>query len=77
MIKRLEDEEKKAKGENTDENRVSKKIEKHETKWKQKFIRIWKYTEELQKEMSQKEMEQSVGPSNFNPIMKLGSGSFG
>ena len=52
------------------------RIEKHEKRWKQKFIKIWQYNEKL--EASHLEgKEKSVGPSNFMPVMKLGQGSFG
>lgn len=58
---------------------MQKKLEKHEKKWKMKFIKIWQYNDELQREMehSMNQMELSVGPNNFVPIMKLGQGSFG
>jgi hypothetical protein len=51
-------------------------MEKHEKKWKQKFIKIWQYNEELESKHLES-LEQSVGPRNFFPIMKLGQGSFG
>lgn len=57
-------------------NRIQKKMEKHEKKWKQKFIRIWQFNEDLKElEFSRQmmmESETSVGPNNFIPIMKLG-----
>lgn len=50
-----------------------------EKKWKQRIIKIWQYNEMLEQMNSQKEMleQQSVGPQNFLPLMKLGQGSFG
>jgi hypothetical protein len=45
-----------------------------EKRWKQKFIQIWKYNEQMQREA---EIETTIGPENFVPIMKLGQGSFG
>lgn len=49
LIKRLEEQEARLAGRPVDDgqNRIQKKIEKHEKKWKQKFIRIWQYNEEL------------------------------
>lgn len=41
-----------------------------------KFIKIWQYNDELQRN-SQMEEEKSVGPNNFLTLMKLGQGSFG
>ena len=72
MVKRMEEQEKK--DDKTDENNIQKKIEKHQKKWKMKFIRIWQYNDQLQREQANlsQEMELSVGPSNFVPIMKLG-----
>ena len=54
-------------------------LEKHEKKWKQKFIKIWQYNDELESKanLDASMIEQSVGPLNFMPIMKLGQGSFG
>ena len=75
MIKKMEEQEARQAGRFVEENRVQKKIEKHEKRWKQKFIRIWQFNEDL-KELEQSrqmmEYENSVGPSNFMPIMKLG-----
>ena len=43
-----------------------------------KFIHIWKYNEQMQRELEEsKEPEQSIGPKNFVPILKIGQGSFG
>lgn len=49
LIKRLEEQEARQAGRPVDDgqNRIQKKMEKHEKKWKQKFIRIWQYNEEL------------------------------
>lgn len=45
-----------------------------------KFIKIWQYNDELQREAEESrsmDNELSVGPNNFVPLMKLGQGSFG
>ena len=55
---------------------ISQKIEKHQKKWKMKFIKIWQYNENLSKDLNGGG-EPQVGPKNFLPIMKLGQGSFG
>lgn len=34
-----------------DTSNLQKKIEKHEKKWKMKFIKIWKYNDELQRDL--------------------------
>ena len=41
-----------------------------DTRWKNKFIKIWKLNEQLQRESE--EDEGSIGPKNFKAIMKLG-----
>ena len=46
-------------------------LEKHGKKWKQKFVKIWQYNEQLEAKQLEGE-EKSVGPMNFMPIMKLG-----
>jgi hypothetical protein len=51
-------------------------MERHEKKWKQKFIKIYEYNEQLEAKALEGN-EKSVGPMNFMPIMKLGQGSFG
>jgi len=79
LIKKLEEQEAKAQGKK-EENNIAKKIEKHEKKWKMKFIKIWQYNDQLQRELEDSknaDCEQTVGPSNFLPLMKLGQGSFG
>lgn len=53
------------------EAKVQRIIEKHEKKWKQKFIKIWQYNEQLEAKQLEG-AEKSVGPVNFMPIMKLG-----
>lgn len=58
------------------EGKMQKMLEKHEKKWKQKFIKIWQFNEQLENKGIES-VEQSVGPRNFMPIMKLGQGSFG
>jgi serine/threonine protein kinase len=73
LIKKLEEQEAKAQGKKEE---VTKKIEKHEKKWKMKFIKIWQYNGLRELEDS-KNLEHSVGPNNFLPLMKLGQGSFG
>jgi D-lyxose ketol-isomerase len=56
--------------------KLQKMLSKHEKKWKQKFIKIWQYNEQLENQtLESKEIQ--VGPKNFMPIMKLGQGSFG
>lgn len=40
-----------------EENRISKKMEKHEKKWKHKFIKIWQLNEKMQSDQ-----EESIGP---------------
>ncbi len=53
-------------------------MEKHEKKWKQRFVKIYEYNEKMQRELQQsKDVELQIGPENFVPIMKLGQGSFG
>ena len=56
-------------GKNLDEstNKIQKKIEKHEKKWKMKFIKIWQYNDDLARELenSKQDVEDSVGPNNF------------
>lgn len=83
ILQRMEEREAKANNSNPGglvlgkkESQIQKKMEKHERKWKMKFIQIWKYNENLQKEI-EKQNDLSVGPHNFIPIMKLGQGSFG
>lgn len=58
-------------GKKSEEVKVSK-----EKRWKQKFIQIWKYNEQMQRELEE-QIETTIGPENFVPIMKLGQGSFG
>lgn len=50
---------------------MQKLMQKHETKWKQKFIKIWQYSEQLESRALESQ-EVAVGPKNFVPIMKLG-----
>ena len=45
------------------------------TRFKNKFIKIWKLNEQLQRESE--ENEKFIGPKNFKAMMKLGQGSFG
>lgn len=60
------------------ENQEESKEQKVQTRWKQKCIHIWQYNEKMQREKElNQEVESSVGPQNFMPIMKLGQGSFG
>mgnify|MGYP000285963700 CR=1 FL=1 len=76
MIERLEEEEEKKAAEASEEIKIKDDAaEKSDTRWKNKFIKIWKLNEQLQRESA--ESEEFVGPKNFKAIMKLGQGSFG
>ena len=77
LVERLEEEEEKKQAENTEEIKIEEENKQAETdsRWKNKFITIWKLNEQLQRETE--ESEKFVGPKNFKAIMKLGQGSFG
>jgi len=49
-------------------------VKKSDMRWKNKFIQVWKLSEQLEIE---ERSEQAVGPKNFKAVMKLGQGSFG
>jgi len=68
LVDRLEaDEEKKEAGEGK-EIKIDSEPKRADSKWKNKFITIWKQGEanELRKQ------EKAVGPENFKAVMKLG-----
>lgn len=75
LIRRLEEQEAFKKGARKSSG-IKNKLEKHEKKWKMKFIKIWKYNEHLE-EIIEHKNDERIGPHNFFPIMKLGQGSFG
>ena len=78
LIQRLEQQEAKQKGGDAPEEAKGPAEPKPQgKKWKQKFIKIWQYNEQLEQLGGRGEMEQQMGPRNFVPIMKLGQGSFG
>lgn len=71
MLERLEEEEenKTEGGETGEELKIDEKKPIAESRWKNKFIHIWKLSEQLtQDELA----DQAVGPNNFKAIMKLG-----
>ena len=79
MIKRMEEQERKAQQVATPEEEEKKEqAQPKDKKWKQKFIKIWQYNDQLEQlgKTGTEENEQ-VGPRNFLPLMKLGQGSFG
>ena len=77
MVERLEEEEEKKQAQGAEEIKIEEeqKVAETDSRWKNKFITIWKLNEQLQRESA--ESEEWVGPKNFKAIMKLGQGSFG
>ena len=77
LVERLEQEEEKKQAETAEEIKIEDESKTAETdsRWKNKFITIWKLNEQLQRETE--ESEKFVGPKNFKAVMKLGQGSFG
>ena len=77
MVERLEEEEEKKQAQGAEEIKIEEeqKVAEADSRWKNKFITIWKLNEQLQRESA--ESESWVGPKNFKAIMKLGQGSFG
>lgn len=59
-----------------DQKAEDKSINKPQSRFQQKFIKIISIQERLA-EQKERESEKGIGPINFKPIMKLGSGSFG
>lgn len=71
LVDRLEaDEERKY---SSKEIKIGAEPSRADSKWKNKFITIWKQGEAN----SLKRQEKAVGPENFKAVMKLGQGSFG
>ena len=71
LVDRLEaDEERK---DSSKEIKIGAEQSRADSKWKNKFITIWKQGEAN----SLKRQEKAVGPENFKAVMKLGQGSFG
>lgn len=86
VIERMELQEKQAANPGANKAEESKQQEEEKKdgaggkKWKQKFIKIWQYNEQLERTGGYSrpgEENEQVGPINFVPIMKLGQGSFG
>ena len=77
LVERLEQEEETKAAANAEEIKIDEPVqnERSETRWKNKFIKIWQLNEQLQRE--NEESEKFVGPKNFKALMKLGQGSFG
>jgi len=77
LVERLELEEEKKASPSGEEIKIgdSPAGEESGTRWRNKFIKIWKLNEQLQRE--NEESENFVGPKNFKALMKLGQGSFG
>ena len=71
-MERLEQEEEKKENENAEEIKIGEggAVEKIDTRFKNKFIKIWKLNEQLQRE--EQESEQFIGPRHFKALMKLG-----
>ena len=68
----MEQEEEKKENENAEEIKIGEgaTVEKIDTGFKNKFIKIWKLNEQLQRE--EQESEQFIGPRHFKALMKLG-----
>ena len=76
LVERLEEEEEKKAAKDAEEIKIAdQSMNAGDTRWKNKFIKIWKLNEQLQRETE--ESEKFVGPKNFKALMKLGQGSFG
>jgi len=75
MVERLEAEEEQKLNADKQEIKIGDDaVKKSDMRWKNKFIQVWKLSEQLEIE---ERSEQAVGPKNFKAVMKLGQGSFG
>ena len=72
MVERLEQEEEIKAAAETEEIKIddSAQMERSDSRWKNKFIKIWNINEQLQRE--REESEDFIGPKNFKALMKLG-----
>ena len=73
LVDRLEEEEEKKEVSEGVEIKIGAESKRADSKWKNKFITIWKQGEARQLSLQ----EKAVGPENFKAVMKLGQGSFG